>query len=161
MILSGIPVIIFMVGISSLLRSRIRYVFVATGALSGVLCILLGIYSSDQLAIHLKVALGQFNTMLLSSLLFSTAVLLERGSGHFSRWLGYAGSIPVISISAFLAVEYTHRQDMINGHNHQLMYHRPDFWPLPFLEWLVFFSLILWVAIICAYLIRLQRLGIR
>ncbi|MCW3126534.1 MAG: rane protein of unknown function [Bacteroidetes bacterium] len=153
MLLAGLPIMIFMTGIWSLLRSRIRYAFVIPGLLSGLLCILLGYYSSDRFDIHIKVALCQFNAMLISSLLFSAAVVRERDTGHFSRWLGYAGAIPVLCIIAFLGVEFTHQQDMTNGHNHLLLYHRPDFWPLPFLEWLVFFSLITWIALICGYLI--------
>ena len=157
MLLSGIPVAIFMIGISTLLQSRIRYALRITGALSGLLCILLGIFSSDQFDIHIKVALGQFNMMLLSSLLFSAAVLRERDSGHFSRWLAYAGALPVICIVSFLSVEFIHRADMRNGHIHNLLYTRPAFWPLPFLEWTVFFSLIVWVAMICGYLILVPK----
>ena len=153
MLVGGIPVMIFMTGIYTLLSSRIRYAFVCTGLLSGVLCILLGYYSSDHYDIHIKVALAQFNAMLLSSILFSVAVLLERDRSYFNRWLAYAGALPIVCIISFLSIEYTHQQDAKNGHMHQLLYHRPDFWPLPFMEWMVFFSLIGWVAIICVYLV--------
>jgi len=153
MMIAGIPVILFMTGIYVLLTSRVRHAFLLTGILAGILCTLLGYYSSDRFDIHIKVAMGQFNTMLLSSMLFSIAVLRERDSGYFPRWLGYAGVLPILCIISFLAIEYTHQADFINGHIHQLLYQRPDFWPLPFMEWLVFFSLVTWIALICGYLI--------
>ncbi len=152
MMLAGIPIIIYMSGISQMLRSRVRYAFLLSGLLSGVFCILLGYYSSDNFNIHIKVALAQFNAMLLSSIFFSIAVLRERDRGYFPSWLAYIGGLPIICIISFLFVEYTHQQDIRSGHIHQLLYHRPAFWPLPFMEWLVFFSLITWVALICGYL---------
>lgn len=153
MLLAGLPIVVFMSGICRLLSSRIRYPFILVGVLSGIFCILLGYYSSDRYDIHIKVALAQFNAMLLSSIFFSIAVLRERDRGYFNRWLAYAGAIPVLCIISFLRIEYTHQQEVRSGHVHQLLYHRPDFWPLPFMEWMVFFSLIVWVALICGYLI--------
>lgn len=153
MILAGIPIIIFMTGVGRLLDTRIRYPMLLTGILSGILCILLGYYSSDRFDIHIKVALAQFNAMLLSSVFFSIAVLRERDSGYFRRWLAYAGTFPIVCIVAFLGIEYSHQADVRSGHVHQLLYHRPAFWPLPFMEWMVFFSLIIWVALICSYLL--------
>ena len=154
--LSGIPIMIFMTGICMLLQSRLRYALLVSGVLSGILCILLGIFSSDRFDIHIKVALGQFNMMLVSSVLFSAAVLRERDRGRFAHGLGYVGALPVVCIVSFLAVEYTHREEMKNGHIHHLLYVRPAFWPLPFLEWTVFFSLLVWVAMICSYLVLTQ-----
>jgi hypothetical protein len=153
MLFAGIPIVIFMSGISRLLSTRVRYPFLFAGILSGVFCVLLGYYSSDRFDIHIKVALAQFNAMLLSSVFFSIAVLRERDRGYFNRWLAYAGALPIMCIISFLWIEYTHQQEVRSGHGHQLLYHRPALWPLPFMEWMVFFSLITWVALICAYLI--------
>lgn len=153
MLLAGVPIMIFMTGISRMLSSRLRYPFLLAGFMSGLLCILLGYYSSDRYDIHIKVALAQFNAMLLSSVFFSIAVLRERDRGYFDRWLAYAGALPIICIVAFLCIEYLHQTEVRSGHVHQLLYHRPAFWPLPFMEWMVFFSLIVWVALICGYLI--------
>jgi hypothetical membrane protein len=152
MMLAGIPIIAFMIGISSLLSSRLRHPFLLAGVLSGILCILLGYYSSDRFDIHIKVAMAQFNAMLFSSTFFSIAVLREGDRGYFGRWLGYSGALPILCILSFLWIEYRHQQDVWSGHVHQLLYHRPAFWPLPFMEWMVFFSLITWVALICGYL---------
>ena len=153
MILGGIPVMVFMYGIYTMLQSRIRYVFLFTGLLAGMLCMLLGHFSSDRYEIHIKVALGQFNTMLVSSILFSLAVLREGAKSYFPRWIAYIGALPIVCIAIFLGLEYSHQADMKNGHIHQLLYHRPAIWPLPFMEWVVFFSLMVWIALICGYVV--------
>ena len=158
MMLGGLPVMVFMYGIYTMLQSRIRYVFLLTGLLAGLLCILLGHFSSDRYEIHIKVALGQFNTMLVSSILFSLTVLREGAKSYFPRWIAYIGALPIVCIIGFLSIEYSHQADMKNGHIHQLLYHRPALWPLPFMEWVVFFSLIVWIALICGYLVYASRL---
>lgn len=153
MMLAGLPIAFFMVGIYTLLKSRIRYTFLITGLITGVLCTLVGYYSSDRFDIHIKIAMAQFNTMLFSSLLFSIAVLREGSSSYFARWVAYAGALPVLLIAIFLSMNYTFRDDIKSGHIHYILYHRPAFWAVPFTEWMVFFSLIVWILLICGYLI--------
>ena len=152
MIVAGLTIMVFMVGVTKLLVSKSRYALLASGLVAGLLCSLVGYYSSDQFDIHFVVAGGFFNCTLLSSLIFCFTVVREKGKGYFPPMLAMVGILPVVTLGVFILLQASHTNDFRNGHVHGLFYARPAFWALPFAEWLVAISLMAWILIISGYL---------
>ena len=152
MMLAGVTLAFYMSGITRLLQHKLKSLLLLCGMLTGLSCSLLGYYSSDQFNIHYPLAVCLFNFALISAIIFSTIVLLEKDESFFPKWLVYAAAFPILTLITFIIVQFNHMTDFKNGHIHHLMYSRPAFWNLPFMEWMVFFSLGSWIVAISLHL---------
>jgi hypothetical protein len=145
---TGLCLFVFMSGLFFFLHHPLRYAYLLTAMATGICCFLVGWFPADHYSVHIKVATGFFNMALISVLLFSLIVFLENGSKHFERILSYTGLLPFALLSVFAYVRLAHAGEFSRAHMRAMFAHRPDFWLLPFLEWSVFFSMLLWILFI-------------
>lgn len=149
LVLAGIGLLLFLNASAMLLRSWLRYSLMFTGTLSGISCALVGVFSESYLSIHLTVAPFFFVVMFISVILYCVGVWIEIDHHMLSRWYALSG-VPAFFFLFILIAQISQNAkaflDGPRGAIFQTLYHRPGFWILPFVEWMVFLSLLGMVA---------------
>lgn len=153
LMIGGTCLLIMFNYLSSLFETKIKYLLHISGSLCSVFCILVGVFPADQLQKHIAVSLPFFNLALLSSLLFVVVSIIDKGK-KIPLKIGYCGLLPLFALSAFLLDRITERNKFQMSQMREALLHREFFWSLPFLEWLVFFSILIWISILCFWSFR-------
>jgi hypothetical protein len=113
-----------------------------------------GLFPMNHLAPHASVALWFFRAGLAAVLLFGIAVLAgPRDRARIPRVAGVFSLIAVAAYGSFLAYAAAGGGEGFMPPDPAIFAHRPAFWPLAALEWVVFFATILWflgVAIVAS-----------
>jgi hypothetical protein len=93
------------------------------------------------------VATSYFRAGLATVLLFTVSIFLQTpGQEVISRWVNLAGIVTVISYASFIIISArgdSHKDQQVAGHE-PLITERPHVWIIPIIEWMVFFTTILW-----------------
>ncbi len=150
LILGGSFLMIMFLSLSTLFETSWRWLLLTSGTLCSIFCILVGVFPADQLKAHISVSLPFFNLALLSSLLFIIITFLDKGK-NIPLKIGLSGVIPLTALSAFLFDRILHRNQFQMAHLQEALLHRKNFWSLPFLEWLVFIGILIWVIVVCSW----------
>jgi len=114
---------------------------------TAVACMLVAIFPMDQLERHIRVASTFFQSGLVTVILFTSAIWLQPAdTAVIPKAVDVIGILCVLSYSLFLlfgvrALPGTEKTDFLNT---DIFEHRPRFWIVPVLEWLVFLSTIAW-----------------
>lgn len=152
LILGGVCIVIFMIGLARQLRGAFRYVFIVAGLATGISGTLVGVFPMNQLKPHIQVAMQFFNMGLLSMTLFSLYVLFAR-QRSFPRWFLIPGIFAAASFAAFL---YFPTPGDISGGlpttQALIITNRPDVWWLAIFEWAAVGAVLGWVLLVSLYL---------
>jgi hypothetical protein len=143
LIAGGLVLVGFMLGLGVYLATKLGYV-AAVGIWSGLSCSAVGMVPMNNLPVHMRVADSFFYSGLATTLLFTLAILTDRG-GKLSKWLALPGSLTVICFSAFLALPHISGIPRATALDPS-KFVRPKVWVLPLLEWSVFASIVIWVV---------------
>jgi hypothetical protein len=144
LIAGGIVLVGFMLGLGVFLATKLGYLAATIGIWSGLSCSAVGMVPMNNLPVHMRVADSFFYSGLAITLLFTLAILTDRGS-KLSKWLALPGSLTVICFSAFLALPHISGIPRATALDPS-KFVRPTVWVLPLLEWSVFASIVIWVA---------------
>jgi len=152
LILGGVCIVIFMIGLARLLPGVFRYIFAVAGLATGISGTLVGVFPMNRLQPHIQVAMQFFNMGLLSMTLFSLYVLLARQRA-FPRWFVIPGLLATVSFAAFL---YFPTPGDISGGlpttQALIITNRPDVWWLAIFEWAAVGAVLGWVLLVSLYL---------
>ena len=152
LILGGVGIILFMIGLARLMPSWFRYIFGIVGLTTGISGTLVGVFPMNQLQPHIQVAMQFFNMGLLAMTLFSLYVLFAR-QRTFPRWFVMPGILATASFAAFL---YFPTPDDISGGmpttQALIITNRPDVWWLAIMEWSAVLAVLGWVLLVSLYL---------
>jgi len=154
LVAGGLFLALFMLALSLYLRNFLAYLAGAAGIASGISCSLVGVFPMNQLAMHFRVAMSFFRFGLIAVLLFTGAILLDRRK-LISKWMVIPGIVTTLAFGSFLYLP-----DLLGmGMEVSLAVPkiRPEFWPLSFLEWTVFFTVMAWILAISVYLHRWRQ----
>ena len=155
LIAGGLCLLVFMIGLGVYIRKWYGYIGAAVGAFSAVSCSLVGIFPMNNLAIHTKVAFSFFNGGLVTILIFTLIIFFDKQK-LFAKWLAIPGALTVLSFALFLEVPKLINPDLrVNLDPSHIV--RPEFWITPFLEWIVLFTIVGWIAIMSIYLLRYNK----
>jgi len=151
MIIAGLLFIPFTIGLGLTLGGLWGFLGGLAGLWAGISCLLVGVYPMNNLTPHSRAATSYFRGGLVTILFFTIAIFMQvHGQEVISRWVNLAGIAAIISYASFIIISA--RQD---AHNTQetnedapVVDDRPDFWIIPILEWLVFFTTILWFLVV-------------
>lgn len=151
LIIGGIFLLFFMLGLGLYFRNIFAYVASAVGLFCGIAASLVGVFPMNNMAVHVKVALSFFRSGLLAILLFTLVIIFDK-QRRVSKWLVIPGVITVLAFTAFLYLP----QVLEPGQALTLQPEatRPAFWLSSFLEWVVFLTVLVWISVVSIYLIK-------
>ncbi|MCA9906298.1 MAG: DUF998 domain-containing protein [Anaerolineae bacterium] len=151
LIIGGIFLVIFLVGLATLLKGWFRYLFALIGLVSGVSGMLVGVFPMNNLEMHTQVALTFFNTGWIMVGVFSLYILLVRPP-LFPLWLIIPGVITVVSFIVFL--------NSIDGLTSEALAAPTDrvaVWNVTIFEWMVIAGVMVWAFLIALRLLLAER----
>lgn len=147
LIVGGISIIVFVIGLVMRLSGWFRSLFLSVGLITGICATLVGVFPMNHLRMHMWVANGFFYPGLVSMLLFSVYVLLNR-SGELPRLLALPGLVAAASLFSFLflggLLEAGVNGDALPGFGAD----RPAVWVSAILEWIAIGAVLGWIAIV-------------
>jgi hypothetical protein len=143
LIVNGIIVSGFMLGLGMHLASKGAYVAAAFGIGSGLACSVVGMIPMNSLLPHIAISFFFFFCGMVSVAAFVEAIWLDRCQ-RISKWLVLPG---ILATSSFLALAAA---PPLSGLTHfeSLDPHRVPRWELgviPLIEWIVFVMIIVWL----------------
>lgn len=152
LVIGGILFTLMMPGVGAAINTVWGYLAMAGGIVAAVACIFVGIFPMNNIKPHTVAAMTYFRAGLAAVLLFSIAVILQPAERVVMPY--FALFFSLLSVAAY-AVFLVHAGQVEKKAKTQSsldtseIKERPAFWWMPFLEWLVFFSTILWFLVIC------------
>ena len=150
LIVGGLVLVIFMLGLVLYIHTKLGYVATAFGIFSCISCSLVGVFPMNNLSIHTAVSYSFFYSGLVAIALFNLVIIFDK-QNKVSKWLLIPGIITVASFVSFLVMPYitssTHVQTL-NPHR----FARPHIRLKAILEWSVFFTVISWFVLMSIYL---------
>jgi len=142
--IGGAFLALFMLGLGLYLKSKFTYFTAAIGALSMIGAILVGVFPMNiNFNIHSKVALLFFRGGLITILLFTLYVIFSK-QNKLPKLIIIPGIVTILAVISFLCLH-----SLLNPQHTPILgplINRPVFYPQSFLEWIVFFSMFLWIG---------------
>ncbi|MBZ0292137.1 MAG: DUF998 domain-containing protein [Anaerolineae bacterium] len=151
LIIGGIFLVIFLVGLATLLKGWFRYLFGLVGLIAGISGMLVGVFPMNNLEAHTQVALTFFNTGWIMVALFSIYILFVRSS-LFPRWLVIPGVFTVLSFIAFLS-----SISGLSGDALAAPTDRVAVWNVTVFEWMLIAGVMIWVFLVSLRLLQTDR----
>ena len=152
LMVAGLLILLFMVGLGLYIKSAWGNIVVVLGAFSAISCGLVGVFPMNHLSIHVKVADGFFYGILVTIFVFTIGMALDKNAA-FSMWIILPGLLVVLAVLSFLIVpHFTNTNHLFTLNPAHII--RPRFWPNAFLEWSVFFTVLLWMLVVSGDVIR-------
>ena len=155
LIIGGVFCAFFMIGLGLYIKKFYSYVASAVGVVAGIFCGLVGVFPMNNMNIHVPVALAFFRSGLLVVLLFTLIFIFDKQK-KISKWMIIPGGISVLAFAAFLTIPKM--LGYATGTSLSVPDVRPAFWLNPFLEWLVFVTVICWIISLSVYLVKRKTL---
>lgn len=145
MIASGLMFIPFVTGLGLRLGGFWGYAGMLAGMCAGVLCAGVGIFPMNHLAGHIFSAVWFFRLGLLTVSLFGIAILLQKkGAVRIPKGAAAISLVAALAYASFIVLGRLDAAPGMTTLNPDIFASRPGFWLMPFLEWLVFASTVLW-----------------
>jgi len=151
LMIGGLLFALFMLGLGVYIKKFYAYIAAAVGFVSGIACGLVGVFPMNNMHIHVPVALTFFHGGLITILFFTLIFLFDKKK-KISKWMIIPGLITVLAFAAFLFIP--RMLGYATGTSLSVPDVRPAFWLNPFLEWLVFLTVICWIISLSVYLVR-------
>ncbi len=150
LIVGGLLFIPFSLGLGLALPGWLSKLGMVAGLAAALSLSGVGIFPMNNLPSHITAAETYFRTGLVTVTLFGLAIQLQsKGQVMLSRWANLASLVAAVCYASFIL--YTGLSPMPGGTDTlaaNFRSSRPPVWPLALLEWSIFFSTILWFAVI-------------
>ncbi|HNR01394.1 MAG TPA: DUF998 domain-containing protein [Anaerolineaceae bacterium] len=151
LIVAGLLFLLMLLGVGMDMNSVWGYIAMTAGIITAISCVFVGIFPMNYIKPHTVAAMTYFRAGLVTVLLFSIAIIVQPAAGRVIPL--YALFFGVFSLAAYAAflihagnVARKQAQSVLDT---EKVMKRPRFWWMPFLEWLVLISTILWFLVIC------------
>lgn len=145
----GILFLPFILGLSLALPGWLSKLGGAAGVVAAISLAGVGIFPMNNLEPHILAAMTYFRSGLVTVLLFSLAIQLQPAERLvLNKWANLGSLIAVICYSFFLVFMQIPTGRESSDLDLSWMVSRPAVLPLAILEWSIFFSTILWFAVI-------------
>jgi len=154
LILGGIVMIPFIVGIGLFFNSILGYMILGLGVVCSIFCSLIGCFPENYVKAHFTIAgiffVGMGFLMLLSAITIFVQYSLV------PAWLGYLTLFLLIPFLSFIIDTLALTKEELKLTDTPWAWdpnERPKFWRNPFLEWVAFFAILLWIFLIAFFFI--------
>jgi hypothetical protein len=158
LIVGGLVLMPFIVGMGLALGSLWGKIALVVGIWTALSCAAVGLFPMNHVKSHTWVAMSYFRSGLVTVLLFSLAVFAQTAEFEIVPKLSnLAGLFSVLCYAAFLLIADTSTKKEESENkvlDPEAQPERPRFWHMTILEWMVFFSTILWFLIIALFTLR-------
>lgn len=158
LIAGGLVLIPFIVGMGLALGSLWGKIALAVGLWTVLSCVAVGLFPMNHMKAHGWVAMSYFRSGLVTVLLFSLAVFMQSEEFEIIPKLSnLAGLFSVLCYAAFLLTADTSpKKEEAHGDvlDPESQPKRPAYSRITILEWLVFFSTIVWFLIVALFVLR-------
>jgi hypothetical membrane protein len=152
MIIGGVFFVIMMAGLGLALNGIWGKLAMVSGIIAGIFCSLVGVFPMDKIKPHSFVAMTYFRMGLLTALLFTIAIFVQPAADRrIPLFVNIFGILALTSYAVFLIVigwADRKNKEEIDVLDTSETKSRPKFWVIPFLEWVVFFTTLLWFLIL-------------
>ncbi len=157
LIMGGFVLVVFMIGLGVLESSHWSWLGAAVGVFAAISCSFVGFFPMDTLEAHFIAAMGFFYGGMIAVGLFTIAILTQKEQ-KIPKW----NAIPAIIVFIlFIAFNFgLPSEGNLDFNILAAPETRPDFWLLPFMEWLVILGINAWI-LITALLIQFSNLKIQ
>lgn len=147
MILCGICIAVASLSLGTILLGFWAKAGMLLGVIAGLALAFVGVFPMNKARGHMISALAFFRTGLLMVLLFSLSIVLHAEETlAIPRWLGLVGVFPVLAFGVFLGLMWNVREEVHNPLSPE-GFDRPKVWKFAVSEWMIYFSLILWILV--------------
>ena len=153
LIVGGAMLGVFVLGVGFHIKHWLGYISMAFGLFSAVFVALVGIFPMDYMDAHAFVAMTFFFYGMVTVIFFSITFLIDK-KRIIPPWFSLLGVVVILCFALFLYYPYEPVMPDSDG-EFSLdpgVFQRPDFWLMPFFEWLVFFSVLGWMTALALYL---------
>lgn len=144
LIVGGLGILVFAVGLALRIESWFRYLMLVLGIVTGGFGTLVGVFPTNIHRLHVLVANGFFYPGLITMTAFSLYTLVSRRH-EFPRWIAIPGIVAAAGLFAFLFIAPGQTTTW-----HSLQGERPAVWPLAALEWVAIGAVLVWVAVVAS-----------
>ncbi len=162
LVIAGVLFMPFCAGVSLRLRTVTGWAAFAAGVLASAACAGVGFFPMNTMGSHIFFAMWFFRLGLVTVLIYGAAILFQprASSGERLPRAAALASVPaVLAYSAFLFLSGMLTQGGPNPLDTGAFQKRPSVWPLAILEWLVFFTTILWFLATAVFQVSSRRRG--
>jgi len=156
LIIGGIFLAFFMFELGVYIGRWYSYLAAAVGVVTGIAASLVGVFPMNNMDYHVPVAMTFFRGGLAAISLFTLIIIFDTRQ-KISRWLVIPGVITVAAFAIFLIMPKI--LGYSQGKALSVPDIRPEFWLNPFLEWMVFFTILAWIITMSVYLINKSKSG--
>jgi len=158
LIVGGMCIVIFALGLVSRLNRWFRWIMGPVGMLTGTFGALVGVFPMNSLATHFFVANGFFYPGLVTMLLFSGYALVSRHR-EFPRWIAVPGFLAAGALCAFLFLGGT-IESLVNSSGSPPGFgaDRPNIWVSALFEWVAIGAVLVWIAVVALIVAVRDRL---
>jgi len=147
--ISGPLNILLIIALANHLDNKFGHMAKSVGIVSGMAGFFVGIFPADILMLpHLVAAIVFFVGTLLAVGLFGLAIFLDN-KGKIAKWYAVPSFFTSLTGIIFLTLPNQLVREFLFDKQE---FTRPEFWINPFFEWLVFFSLAIWIILIAHHL---------
>ncbi len=147
LILGGLILIPFIIELGLILGNIWAKLGILAGLWAAISCVCVGLFPMNNLTPHLRAAISYFRAGLVTILLFSIGILVQpAGMEVVSKYTNIIGLFSLVSYASFLTLlgKEEAGSETSNQLDPEVKPERPRVWLSPLLEWVVFFSTILW-----------------
>jgi len=147
MILGGLTLLPFMIGLGFRFASLAGWLGSATGVVAVLAVAAVGIFPVNNLTAHIRAAMTYFRAGLVMVICYALAILFQpAGPGPIPQTANVLSLLAFIPYAAFLFLSgRRYDQNQAEALDPQMVPERPRISLLPILEWAVFFTTILWL----------------
>lgn len=147
--LSSILFVFLLLGLSFHIDSLWARRAMRIGILSCIACFFVGVFPGNTWKYaHLAVALTFFTGSLIAVAMFGFAIYTDP-KNTMSNWYIIPSLVMVVNSAIFLLLPSASVKEFLAD---RAAFQRPDLWLNPFFEWMVFFSMMLWMFFISRHL---------
>ncbi len=155
--ISGPLNILLIIALANHLDNRLSHMAKSVGIVSGMAGFFVGVFPADILMIpHLVAAIVFFVGTLLAVGLFGVAIFLDN-KNKMAKWYAVPSFFTSLTGIIFLGLPNQLVREFLFAKQE---FSRPEFWINPFFEWLVFFSLVVWIVLIAHHLYHENKVSI-
>ncbi len=149
LILGGLLLIPFLAHLGLRLNSIPGWLGCLAGFWTAFSAMAVGLLPMNDLKPHTRAAMSYFRGGLATVVLFGLAILLQpAGRAVIPREASIISLLAVSDYASFLfMLKINPREDVLNPLDPNSTVERPRFWLLAFMEWMVFFSTMLWFLV--------------
>lgn len=145
LVVSGVLMALFLLGMGFHLRSRLGWAAALAGVVAGLGTSAVGLIPMNDLHPHLRAAFTFFDGGLVTVALFTAAVLRDRRR-RLPRWLAWPGAATGLAFAAFLAWPFVAGAPDIRAMDPDSGVPRPAVWGIAVLEWAVLITVVGFIA---------------